>query len=139
MSADSRPLVVFRMDDIQDNWLENIQQTVINVFQSRGLPLTIGIIGNYFGRSNLKNFVKGALQNKNFPLEIANHGYNHEDFTQFSLTQQKTLLQQAKSQTISALSPFISNIKSFIPPFNKFNADTSHSIQFNSNKINFTF
>ena len=71
--------VVFRLDDIQDVWLSNTQQTLINTFRNQSLPLTVGIIANQFGQDTaLVNTIKNGLADTKFPLEIADHGYDHE-------------------------------------------------------------
>lgn len=52
-------LVAFRLDDIQDYWISTSQQAVMGLFQQQNLPLTIGIIGNYFGAdASMVNFVQ---------------------------------------------------------------------------------
>lgn len=135
VNASSVPLVAFRMDDIQDWWLEDAQQTVINVFKSRKLPLTIGIIANYFytdGHTTMRDFVKKCLKTSGFPIEIANHGWKHEDFTTFSASKQDKLIKQAKAKTISDLS--LSDLTTFIPPFNKFDDNTIAALKNNGFK-----
>jgi len=65
-------------------------------------------------------FVKQVIQN---PLcEVWNHGYNHEDFTTFTLAQQVTLLSNARLN-ISALLG-IPPVTHFVPPFNSWNSNT---------------
>jgi hypothetical protein len=41
--------VAFRLDDIQDHYLREVQIELMEVFERRGLDLTVGVIGNYFG------------------------------------------------------------------------------------------
>jgi hypothetical protein len=41
------------------------------------LPMTIGIISNYYGTDpDLVSFVSSAIRN-NSKMEVASHGYNH--------------------------------------------------------------
>ena len=40
-----KPLVIFRLDDWQTGWMENIQKAVIDVFIEKQQKLCIGIIG----------------------------------------------------------------------------------------------
>jgi len=134
--------VAFRLDDIQDWWLDNLQQMIMEMFQNRSLPLTIGIIGNEFNQTwgifliyfSIIDFIFTAYpdlvfdawveQFANSPLvEVASHGWNHEDFTTFNLTSQINLMIQSKSR-IEYLFPFKAPISTFIPPFNSFNDDT---------------
>ena len=116
--------VVFRLDDIQDYWLNSVQATLINTFRNRTLPLTVGVIANYFGTDpTVVNAVNNGLGDTNWNgLEVADHGWNHEDFSTFSYSQQLSLLQQANTK-IKSVSPK-AVLKSFIPPYNTFNTDT---------------
>ena len=41
--------IAFRMDDLQDYWLNSVQSDVVAVFQRKQFPLTLGIIGHYIG------------------------------------------------------------------------------------------
>src|SRR5438445_5204601 len=41
--------VAFRLDNVQDYWLNNVQTKIIDTFQQKNASLTIGIIGNSFG------------------------------------------------------------------------------------------
>src|SRR3990170_1833599 len=82
--SDSCRCVAFRLDDIQDYFLNNVQIEIMNTFQKNNKSLTVGIIGNYFGNDTaIVNFLKEKLENNTSSLEIANHGWNHEDFTLF--------------------------------------------------------
>jgi len=70
--------VVFRLDDIQDYWIDNAQQAVINVFKNAKLPMTVGFIANFFGQdAEMLDFIIECLQDEEFGMEVANHGYNH--------------------------------------------------------------
>lgn len=120
--TDSCRCVAFRLDDIQDYYLNNVQIEVINTFQKNDRSLTVGIIGNYFGNdTTIVNFLKEKLENNNTSLEIANHGWNHEDFTLFDKQEQAQLIKKTdgKISNILKVTP-----KGFIAPFNKINSDT---------------
>jgi len=122
--------VVFRLDDIQDYWIDNAQQAVINVFKNAKLPMTVGVIANFFGQdAEMLDYIIECLQDEEFGMEVANHGYNHEDFPTFTLAEQITLLSEAKTMTVGMLSPYISNITTFIPPFDDFNDDTITALE----------
>ena len=67
--------VAFRLDDVQDWWITEAQRRVMTIFEKNGLPLTIGIIANYYGTDrNIVDFVKTNIQSKAYCLEIADHG-----------------------------------------------------------------
>ena len=116
--------VVFRLDDIQDYWLSNNQQILINTFRNLSVPLTIGIIANEFGEDTaLVKTINASLYDPRFELEIADHGYNHEDFTTFTYAQQLNLLQEALAK-IKQYLPVVKKINTFIPPYNAWNNNT---------------
>ena len=115
--------VVFRLDDIQDFWLSSVQQTLISTFRTQKVPLTIGIIANQFGLdTTLVNYIGQSMTDTAWEFEIADHGYNHEDFTTFTYDQQLALLQNATTK-IKSLYPTV-KLQSFIPPFNAWNNNT---------------
>jgi hypothetical protein len=115
--------VVFRLDDIQDYWLNTVQTTIMDTFRNRSLPLTIGVIANYFGTDSVVvNNINKGLNDTKWSLEVADHGWNHEDFTTLAYAQQLSLLQQASLKIKSVLPN--ATLKSFIPPYNTFNNNT---------------
>lgn len=119
---DSRRCVAFRFDDIQDYYLNKVQMEVIDTFQEKNTSLTIGIIGNYFGNDqSIVNFLKERLKNNNPQLEIANHGWNHEDFTKFNKEEQSQLIKKTNEKLLNTLGV---SSKGFITPFNTVNNDT---------------
>jgi hypothetical protein len=125
--------VVFRLDDIQDYWLSNNQQTLINTFRNQSIPLTIGIIANFFGTDlTLVNTINSSLSDPAFHLEIADHGFNHEDFSTFTYDEQLSLLQSAVAK-IKTVLPV--DVNSFLAPFNNWNNDTVTALA----NVNITF
>ena len=119
--------VAFRLDDIMDYIKTDAQIQVIKVFAKEGVPLTIGIPGNRFGEDHkLVDFIKEQLKDDN--LEIANHGWDHESFTEFTKKYQSILINQTnnKLDTLLGVSP-----KVFIPPFNNFDQTTINALQEN--------
>eukprot|EP01114_Cavostelium_apophysatum_P001206 TRINITY_DN11020_c0_g1_i1.p1 TRINITY_DN11020_c0_g1~~TRINITY_DN11020_c0_g1_i1.p1 ORF type:complete len:504 (+),score=76.30 TRINITY_DN11020_c0_g1_i1:156-1514(+) len=122
--------VVFRLDDIQDWYLSNAQRAVIGVFQEEKTPITIGIISKFFGQDNVMvNFIKNILQVTDWDMEIANHGWEHEYFNQYSYEEQKFRLESAVNKTIAMLAPYgVTELPTFIPPMNEWNMDTLRAI-----------
>ena len=113
--------VAFRLDDVQDYWLDDVQTRIINTFQEKNASLTIGIIANYFGQdSKIVDLVKDKTHSVP-ELEIANHGWNHEPFAKFTEEQQWWLLRQAnqKIQDVTGITPSV-----FIAPYDSINNDT---------------
>jgi peptidoglycan/xylan/chitin deacetylase (PgdA/CDA1 family) len=121
--------VAFRLDDVDDINHPDIEHLLLNIFQNSNTGLTVGIIGNRFGNNTgivshlaamLKNNANSPSTN-NGKLEIANHGWNHEDFSALSLEKQVSLMQKTseKIQRILKVTPTV-----FIAPFNKINNST---------------
>lgn len=119
--------VAFRLDDIQDYFLTNAQMEIINTFEQENVNLTIGAIGNSFGddlfyviflKEKIARFNDGK---STFMIEVANHGWNHEDFTRFDKEEQSALIKQTneKIQNILGVRSTV-----FIPPYNALNDNT---------------
>jgi peptidoglycan/xylan/chitin deacetylase (PgdA/CDA1 family) len=122
--------VAFRLDDVQDYFLDQVQIEVIRTFSEANASITVGIIGNYIGDDDiLTSFLKEEIRNGGRAndghsepvVEVANHGWNHEDFTQFDEAFQSQLLQESNQKILDrvGVKPVV-----FIPPFNTVNNDT---------------
>jgi peptidoglycan/xylan/chitin deacetylase (PgdA/CDA1 family) len=120
-STPSCQCVSFRLDDVQDYWLNNVQTKIIDTFHQKNASLTIGIIGNHIGYdSKIMEDIKPKIGQ--YPkLEIANHGWNHENFTQFSREEQNIFMKNTNDR-ISDIFGIVPSV--FIPPFNAVNSDT---------------
>jgi peptidoglycan-N-acetylglucosamine deacetylase len=129
--------VAFRLDDIQDYFLDNVQVELIKTFENKNASLTIGIIGNHFGDDlYLVSFLKEKIGDNNYSkdnntigskptLEIANHGWNHEDFSILTKDEQSDLIDKSNDKIFEKLgvTPSV-----FIPPFNSINNDTVSAV-----------
>jgi peptidoglycan/xylan/chitin deacetylase (PgdA/CDA1 family) len=121
-SSTSCKCVAFRLDDIQDYYLNQAQIEIINTFESKDASLTVGVIANYFGKDvALTDFLKKKLLNSSDSFEIANHGWNHEDFTLLDKEDQSNLLDKSndKISAVLGVKPAV-----FITPYNRMNNDT---------------
>jgi len=113
--------VAFRLDTVQDWWLADVNSEIINKFNQKRAPLTIGIIGNFIGTDpNLVEILKNTLK-QNPSAEIANNGWNYEDFSTFTNEEQKSLLEQSNDSIQNALG-FQPSV--FIPPQNRYDETT---------------
>lgn len=122
--------VAFRLDDIQDYYLNDVQIEIINTFQEKNASLTIGIIGNYFGEdARLVTYIHAILLSSSTTIEVANHGWNHEDFTLVQKQQQSELMKRTNDKIIQTLG---AKSVSFIAPFNAINKDTLLAMQENN-------
>ncbi len=125
----SKPNVAFRLDDIQDHWLSNSQKAVIRLFSEDRLPLTLGIIGGFFGEDRaLVNEIKARLEH----IEIANHGFhakNSRDGKSILLSQSTDLIERqirASSEKIENLLGVPPTV--FIPHKNQFDSDVMEAL-----------
>lgn len=112
--------VAFRFDDVQDYYLRDVQIGVMDEFAKRDARLTLGIIGNYFGNDQaLVEYVRSGVQAGRF--EAANHGWNHEDFTNYAKEEQSRLMKETNDRVLRVLGirPIV-----FIAPYNSVNQDT---------------
>ena len=124
-NLDSCNCVAFRLDDVQDHFLDNVQMEIINSFIENDVKLTVGVIGGKIGDD--QKLVSLLKYNKNNPyLKFANHGWDHENFTQFSKEGQEMLILRAndKINSLFGVEPEV-----FIPPFNAFNTDTIAALE----------
>ena len=118
--------VTFRMDDIQDYWLDTVQVGVISEFEHKDADLTVGIIGNYFGQDQkIVGTVSDALKEVNPKIVVANHGWNHEHFNTFSRDEQSALIHDTNQKILDTLG-IMPNI--FIAPYNAINNNTLISL-----------
>ena len=120
--------VAFRLDDIQDYWLNDVQIQVMESFNKKNLPLTIGIIGNQFGEDpKIVSYVNQTISKNLF--ELANHGWNHENFTKFDQEIQTMLIKQTnnKLEQMFGIRPSV-----FIPPYNEYNNGTIYAMKKNN-------
>ena len=119
--------VAFRLDNVQDYWLDNAQMGVIDIFKQKNASLTLGIIAKVFGNdSKLVNDIKNHVSNQSNDIGI--NGWSFEDFTLLNEAQQESLLEQSKSKLLSVIgvSPSI-----FVPPYGKVNQDTFQAMENN--------
>lgn len=125
-SKKSCECVAFRLDDIQDFWLDDTQIELIKIFYEREIPLTLGVLGKNIGDDKKLNSEINRMVIQNPLFEIANHGWEHEDFTELSQEEQEKLLMQTNKK-LSEI--FKTTPRTFIPPFNNFNEDTIQSMK----------
>ena len=112
--------VVFRLDDIQDGWIDSGQITLMDLFLSKHLPLSLGLIMNDIGNDpDIVDKVREGSQTGLF--ELALHGWDHVDYTKLSERVQESTLAQA-NQKMERIFGRTSDI--FITPYGTFNDAT---------------
>ena len=116
--------VSFRLDGVQDYWLNEVQYGLIDLFSHNNIPLTAGVIIDSFGNDPyLVSLVKKEIGSQN--LEIANHGLDSKPFTVFDKQKQSDLLEESNKKIFEKLNV---SPKIFIPPENRFNDDTKSAL-----------
>ena len=119
--------ISFRFDDIQDFWLTQQQHQVIEIFERNNAGLTLGVIGEWNGNDHQNiEFIKSSLENGN--IELANHGWMHENFSLLSFDDQQKLLTDSNNKILQV---FDTTPNVFIPPLNAFNQDTLYVLETN--------
>ena len=115
--------VAFRLDDVQDYYLNTPQIEVMKLFQKKGAHLTLGIIGGFWGQDQkMLDFIKEDLNRPVQTFEIGSHGWNNSPLTNFGKNDQLELLQKTNKiiQDTLGVTP-----TTFTAVKNLFNNDTT--------------
>jgi peptidoglycan/xylan/chitin deacetylase (PgdA/CDA1 family) len=121
--------VSFRLEDVQDYWLNDVQIKIMEIFIENETPLTIGIIADAFGNDpKITEFVRQNIENEKGNLQVATKGIGLTSFTNYDKNEQNKNLKESIDLIESNL-----NVKPhvFIPPGNKFNSDTMEILENN--------
>ena len=122
--------VAFRLNDVQDYWLNQVQIEIMGVFSENKTPITIGIIADAFGNDQkIVEFVQKQLEDQEGYLEIASKGVGLTAYTEFNKNEQSQNLSQSLDliELNTGIRPHV-----FIPPQNKFNLDTLEVLKENN-------
>ena len=116
--------VSFKLDSVEDFWLNKAQQELIKQFSKHNVPLTVGVSVNMLGEDDmLVDIVKKGIISKD--LTIANHGMDNTSFISLDKQKQSVLL---KESTNKIFEEFHVTPKIFIPPLYQFNDDTKQAL-----------
>ncbi len=121
--------VAFRFSPVQDYWLNDVQIGILDTFAQKDTPVTIGILGNFFGNDiKLVNYLKNSLA-KNDLIEVASNGWVYEDITGGTIEEQTLSIKQSvdKISNVLNITP-----KVFVPPYDIFNKDTLDALHKNN-------
>lgn len=119
LNMDSSIPIVFRLDDVGFNFVKALIE-IIELFLIKNHNLSLGLVMNQIGGQSI--LIEKIIQGKNRGLlELALHGWNHIDYSKLSEKEQHDSLGKAseRMQSLFGASP-----KTFIPPYNSFNAAT---------------
>ena len=116
--------VLFAMDDFQVWWLEDIQESIVQVHIDNNIPVTLGVIPegitDPWGAGD--RIIARIQKWDAYPnIEVAQHGYDHVPY--FEDEDYNTQYSQIKmgNDLMMSIGDFP---KSFIPPFGSANLDT---------------
>ena len=117
--------VIFRMDDIQDHWLQSAQLALMDLFITRNQNLSLGLIMNNIGKdSKLIQKLKEGRSKKLF--ELCLHGWDHLDYTKLNEEEQEHSLLKAnkKMETMFGCSS-----STFIAPYGLFDKNVVKTME----------
>lgn len=125
--------IAFKIDNIEDYWLNDVQNNLIDTFSSNKLPVTVSILGKFFGTDpKVIDFLKQQTHDKNNQISVAIGGWENVDHSSYNMKEQASSIQQTNKQ-INAILGIDSNI--FSPPLGKFNNNTLDVLK--QNKISY--
>ncbi|NHH98870.1 hypothetical protein DYY66_0209 [Candidatus Nitrosotalea sp. FS] len=126
-STNTCPCIVFRLDGVQGSYLSDIQMKIMDVFQKKNASLSIGITGyNLTQDSKLVSYLQNNLKPGHTAIEMANHGWRHEDFATMGLSQQITLMNKT-NQELNKM--FGKKPNAFLVPYGMYDNDTLKAIK----------
>lgn len=121
------PCIVFRLDDVQGSYLSDIQMKIMDEFQKKNASLSIGIIGyNLTQDGKLVSYLQNNLKPGHAAIEVANHGWRHEDFATMGISQQTTLMNKT-NQELNKM--FGKKPNAFLVPYGIYDDDTLKAIK----------
>ncbi len=112
--------VVFRLDDVQDDFVDSAQVAAMNIFIERNQSLSIGIIMNDIGK-DLRITGKVGEGSQIGLFEMGIHGWDHIDYTNLSESDQRASLSMANEKMKSI---FGNTSDIFVPPYGYFDNNT---------------
>lgn len=122
--------VAFKIDNVQDFWLNDVQNNLISTFSNNKLPVTISILGKFFGTDpKVVDHLKQQMKNENNQLSVAIRGWENVDHSVYGVEEQSSSIQQTNKQ-ITKILGVDSTI--FSPPFGKFNNSTLDALKQNN-------
>ncbi|HSA76549.1 MAG TPA: polysaccharide deacetylase family protein [Nitrosarchaeum sp.] len=112
--------VAFKIDNLQDFWLNDVQNNLINTFSENKVPVTVSILGKFFGDDpKTVDFLKQQIQDRK--IDVAIRGWELVDHSLYETEEQSSSIEQTNNQISKKL-----GVKSeiFSVPFGKFNNHT---------------
>jgi peptidoglycan/xylan/chitin deacetylase (PgdA/CDA1 family) len=113
--------IAFRLDNVQDFWLNDVQNTIFDTFDQNKTPLTFAVIGKFIGDDpKVVSHIREKFENKS-QIRIASKGWEYVDHTSYDKEKQKASIKQTNDKIKKI---FGKNNVLFSPPYDAFNKDT---------------
>ncbi|MBS3921650.1 MAG: polysaccharide deacetylase family protein [Nitrosarchaeum sp.] len=120
--------VAFKIDNLQDFWLNDVQNNLIHTFSENKVPVTVSILGKFFGSDpKTVDFLKQQIQDKK--IDVAIRGWELVDHSLYQTEEQSSSIKQTNNQIYEKIG-VQSDI--FSPPFGKFNNYTTNALKQNN-------
>ncbi len=83
------------MDNVQDFYLNDVQNAAIGKFGEKNASLTISVIGKFFGSDpKVVNLIKEKVQSGTPLIRIANRGWEYVDHAAYDKEKQASSIQK---------------------------------------------
>ena len=116
--------IVMRLDDVQDEWIRDVQLALLDRLISDHVHTSTGIIMHDFGSDDAIVSKIGEGGNAGL-FEYVIHGWDHVDYGTLSLEEQKRTLLQANAKLVDVLGK---DSDIFATPYNDFSEDTLNAM-----------
>jgi peptidoglycan/xylan/chitin deacetylase (PgdA/CDA1 family) len=113
------PVLVIRVDDIQDYGFREAQLFLLDESITNQVPLSLAVIAGMFGED--REIVQKVGLAVNSGSEVTVHGWEHEDLANLSVQEQADVLYQSKSSLKEILGI---DVNILVPPMFNCNANT---------------
>ncbi|PVX26249.1 MAG: hypothetical protein CW691_02000 [Candidatus Bathyarchaeum sp.] len=124
------PLIVIRVDDIQDYAFRDAQLFLLNHSITHKVPLSLAVIPKVFGEDT--ELVETTVLANKHGCEVVVHGWEHENLSQFGQDEQSLRLLEAKQHLEETLNI---NCNVLVPPMFSYNNDTLRAMEENGYEI----
>ena len=113
------PVIVIRVDDIQDYAFREAQLFILDESINNQVPLSLAVIAGAFGEDT--EIVQKTKLAVSLGSDVSVHGWKHEDLAELSMEEQSALLFQSKRRIREVLD-FDTGV--LVPPMYSINEDT---------------
>jgi len=122
--------VAFRVDGIQDFWLNTVQIELLKTLEENNVDVTVGVLGKFLGEDpSIISQLNSIVENNEIQIRFANMGWEFIDHTQFDVIEQSSSIKNTNDK-ISQL--FSTSSEMFIPPLGEYDSNTLLALEQNN-------